>query len=212
MARVRYFKFSYNIKKYSFKYWFSFSTHSRTHIDDHNKGFYELKKKKDLLQTERNDLCRKEMNLQQSLSALKEELAKAEQTLRSMAGKPILNGRDSVKKVLQIFRDKGGQYAKTGSSFWLLFFHQKFCQIAMVTDLMLLFDDFFWFFFQPPCITDWSLKISNVNRAFIQLLKLRQEIDFFIILLKKILWVLWSSKRWTSKNFLAKLLSCHSTG
>merc|ERR1719412_2911258 len=78
----------------------------RSHIDDHNKGFYELKKKKDLLQTERNDLCRKEMNLQQSLSALKEELAKAEQTLRSMAGKPILNGRDSVKKVLQIFRDK----------------------------------------------------------------------------------------------------------
>ena len=81
-----------------------------------------MKKKKDLLQTERNDLCRKEMNLQQSLSALKEELAKAEQTLRSMAGKPILNGRDSVKKVLQIFRDKGGQYAKTGNSFLLLFF------------------------------------------------------------------------------------------
>ena len=26
------------------------STHSRTHIDDHNKGFYELKKKKDLLE------------------------------------------------------------------------------------------------------------------------------------------------------------------
>ena len=66
-----------------------------------------MKKKKDLLQSERNDLCRKEMNLQQSLSALKEELAKAEQTLRSMAGKPILNGRDSVKKVLQIFREKG---------------------------------------------------------------------------------------------------------
>merc|ERR1711936_802942 len=45
----------------------------RTHIDDHNKGFYELKKRKDSLQTERNELCRKEMNLQQSLSALKEE-------------------------------------------------------------------------------------------------------------------------------------------
>ena len=116
-----YFRFSYN-SMYCFKHWLSSSTHSRTHIDDHNKGFYELKKKKDLLQTERNDYCRKEMNLQQSLSAQKEELAKAEQTLRSMAGKPILNGRDSVKKVLQIFRDKGGQYAKTGNSFWLLFF------------------------------------------------------------------------------------------
>ena len=82
------------------------------------------------------------MNLQQSLSAQKEELAKAEQTLRSMAGKPILNGRDSVKKVLQIFRDKGGQYAKTGNSFnfdYYFFFIRNFdfCQMAMVTDLML---------------------------------------------------------------------------
>ena len=48
----------------------------RTSIDDQNKGFYELKKKKDKLQGERNDLCRKEMNLQQSLSSLKEELSK----------------------------------------------------------------------------------------------------------------------------------------
>ena len=32
---------------------------------------------------------------------MKEELSKADQTLRSMAGKPILNGRDSVRKVLQ---------------------------------------------------------------------------------------------------------------
>lgn len=90
-----------------------------------------MKKKKDLLQTERNDLCRKEMNLQQSLSALKEELAKAEQTLRSMAGKPILNGRDSVKKVLQIFRDKGGQYAKTGTKLLLstIFFIRNFVKL-----------------------------------------------------------------------------------
>merc|ERR1712141_577576 len=82
----------------------------RSHIDDHNKGFYELKKKKDSLQTERNDLCRKEMNLQQSLSSLKEELSKADQTLRSMAGKPILNGRDSVRKVLDMFKERGGQF------------------------------------------------------------------------------------------------------
>merc|ERR1711894_155717 len=87
----------------------------RSHIDDHNKGFYELKKKKDLLQTERNDLCRKEMNLQQSLSALKEELSKADQTLRSMAGKPILNGRDSVKKFFRYFAIKGIKEEPTGN-------------------------------------------------------------------------------------------------
>ena len=54
----------------------------RSNIDDQNKGFYELKKKKDTLQAERNELCRKEMNLQQSFTALKEELGKADQALR----------------------------------------------------------------------------------------------------------------------------------
>ena len=98
----------------------------RSDIDDHNKGFYELKKKKDGLQAERNELCRKEMNLQQSLTALKEELGKADQTLRSMAGKPILNGRDSVKRVLEIFREKGGQVWPLIPIFFFPFSWKKF--------------------------------------------------------------------------------------
>ena len=105
----------------------------RTHIDDHNKGFYELKKKKDALQSERNELCRKEMNLQQSLSALKEELSRADQTLRSMAGKPILNGRDSVKKVLQIFRDKGGHHASIANSYYGLVIENFKCEQSIYT-------------------------------------------------------------------------------
>ena len=105
----------------------------RSHIDDHNKGFYELKKKKDALQTERNELCRKEMNLQQSLSALKEELAKADQTLRSMAGKPILNGRDSVKKVLQIFKDKGGHHAQIADAYHGLVIENFKCEQSIYT-------------------------------------------------------------------------------
>merc|ERR1711976_377357 len=105
----------------------------RSNIDNHNKGFYELKKKKDALQTERNDLCRKEMNLQQSLSALKEELAKADQTLRSMAGKPILNGRDSVKKVLQIFKDKGGHHATIANSYYGLVIENFKCEQSIYT-------------------------------------------------------------------------------
>lgn len=47
---------------------------------------------------------RQESILQLNLSGLKEDLAKADQSLRSMAGKPILNGRDSVRKVLDTFR------------------------------------------------------------------------------------------------------------
>ena len=73
------------------------------------------------------------MNLQQSLSALKEEKAKAEQTLRSMAGKPILNGRDSVRKVLQIFRDKGGQHAKTAAQYHGLVIENFKCEQSIYT-------------------------------------------------------------------------------
>ena len=98
-----------------------------------NEGFYELKKRKDKLQSERNDLCRKEMNLQQSLSSLKEELAKADQTLRSMAGKPILNGRDSVRKVLDTFREHGGQYKQIAESFYGLVIENFECEQSIYT-------------------------------------------------------------------------------
>ncbi|CAG9822671.1 unnamed protein product [Phaedon cochleariae] len=81
-------------------------------IDEHNKQCYELKKNKDQFQAQRNEIWRKENNVQQNLSSLKEELAKADQRLRSMAGKPILNGRDSVRKVLETFVARGGREAE----------------------------------------------------------------------------------------------------
>lgn len=59
-----------------------------------------------------SELWRKENNVQQNLSSLKEDLAKADQALRSMAGKPILNGRDSVRKVLDTFTARGGPDAE----------------------------------------------------------------------------------------------------
>ncbi|KAF0312854.1 Structural maintenance of chromosomes protein 3 [Amphibalanus amphitrite] len=90
----------------------------RLSIDDHNKGFYDMKKRKDQLQSERNELWRKENNLQQTLASLKEELSRADQSLRSMAGKPILNGRDSVRKVLDTFRERGGQWAEYATMYY----------------------------------------------------------------------------------------------
>lgn len=78
-------------------------------IDEHNKQYYEFKKLRDQYQTTRNELWRKENNVQQNLSSLKEDLSKADQALRSMAGKPILNGRDSVRKVLDTFISHGGK-------------------------------------------------------------------------------------------------------
>jgi len=105
----------------------------RTSIDDQNKGFYELKKKKDSLQAERNELCRKEMNLQQSLSSMKDELGKADQTLRSMAGKPILNGRDSVRKVLALFAERGGQFKQIAESYYGLVIENFECEQSIYT-------------------------------------------------------------------------------
>ncbi|GLV31613.1 Structural maintenance of chromosomes 3 [Carabus blaptoides fortunei] len=90
----------------------------RVCIDEHNKQYYELKKQKDQYQATRNDLWRKENNVQQNLSSLKEDLAKADQALRSMAGKPILNGRDSVRKVLDTFRERGGAAGEVANAYY----------------------------------------------------------------------------------------------
>lgn len=78
----------------------------RASIDDHNKQYYDLTKSKDQCQATRKEQYRQESVLQLNLSGLKEDLAKADQSLRSMAGKPILNGRDSVRKVLDTFRER----------------------------------------------------------------------------------------------------------
>ncbi|XP_065334483.1 structural maintenance of chromosomes protein 3 [Cloeon dipterum] len=90
----------------------------RQNIDCHNKGFYDDKKRKDSLQAQRNELWRKESSLQQQIASLREDLAKADQSLRSMAGKPILNGRDSVRKVLDHFKEKGGHLAEVAASYY----------------------------------------------------------------------------------------------
>lgn len=75
-------------------------------IDQNNKSFYEMKKQKDGLQNERNVLWRQENAMQQQIGSLRDELSKREQALRSMTGKAILNGIDSIQKVLQYFRDQ----------------------------------------------------------------------------------------------------------
>lgn len=90
----------------------------RTAIDEYNKRYYELKKSKDQYQSQRNELWRKESTLQHTYSTLKEELAKADQLLRSMAGKAILNGRDSVRKVLEIFNERGGSHANLAKQYY----------------------------------------------------------------------------------------------
>lgn len=90
---------------------------NRSSIDNQNKLYYDMKKKKDTLQNERNELWRQENSMQQNANMLNEEKAKKDQLLRSMVGKTILNGRDSVRKVLSSFREKGGQYAQIAKAY-----------------------------------------------------------------------------------------------
>ncbi|XP_071537394.1 structural maintenance of chromosomes protein 3 isoform X2 [Panulirus ornatus] len=105
----------------------------RQSIDEHNKVFYEMKKRKDQLQSERNEHWRKENNLQQNVSSLKEELSRADQSLRSMAGKPILNGRDSVQKVLDTFRERGGHLGEIVTQYYGLLIENFECERSIYT-------------------------------------------------------------------------------
>ncbi|KAJ8025935.1 Structural maintenance of chromosomes protein 3 [Holothuria leucospilota] len=76
-------------------------------VEGSNRSHYELKKKKDELQNERNTLWRQENTIQQELATTRDELHKKEQNLRSMTGKAVLRGIDSIKQILDGFRKQG---------------------------------------------------------------------------------------------------------
>lgn len=75
-------------------------------IDNDQREVFEEKKLKDNLQNERNQLWRVENTLNQEIVSLRDELSKREQNLRSIIGKAILNGIDSINKVLQSLKDR----------------------------------------------------------------------------------------------------------
>uniref|UniRef100_A0A671N2F4 Structural maintenance of chromosomes protein 3 n=1 Tax=Sinocyclocheilus anshuiensis TaxID=1608454 RepID=A0A671N2F4_9TELE len=79
----------------------------KTRVEELDKKYYEVKNRKDELQSERNYLWREENAEQQALAAKREELEKKQQLLRAATGKAILNGIDSINKVLEHFRRKG---------------------------------------------------------------------------------------------------------
>eukprot|EP00079_Xenopus_tropicalis_P012509 XP_002939544.2 PREDICTED: structural maintenance of chromosomes protein 3 [Xenopus tropicalis] len=79
----------------------------KARVEELDKKYYEVKNKKDELQSERNYLWREENAEQQALAAKREDLEKKQQLLRAATGKAILNGIDSINKVLEHFRRKG---------------------------------------------------------------------------------------------------------
>ena len=70
-------------------------------IDDSERENFELMRKKDELQTKRNELWRSETQLTQEISQLKDEQQKCEQNLRSITGRTILQGIESIKSLLK---------------------------------------------------------------------------------------------------------------
>ncbi|XP_050530372.1 structural maintenance of chromosomes protein 3-like isoform X2 [Daktulosphaira vitifoliae] len=90
----------------------------RAAIDSYNTNFYKFKNSKNQLQSFKNELWRQQNALQHNLSSVKEELAKSDQALRNIAGKAILNGRDSIKKVLDVFKQRGGAYLDDASQYY----------------------------------------------------------------------------------------------
>lgn len=65
-----------------------------------------------------SELWRQENSMQQNLNMLNEDKSKKDQSLRSMVGKTILNGRESVRKVLQSFRERGGQFDQIAKGYY----------------------------------------------------------------------------------------------
>ncbi|EPY77700.1 structural maintenance of chromosomes protein 3 [Camelus ferus] len=87
----------------------------KARVEELDRKYYEVKNKKDELQSERNYLWREENAEQQALAAKREDLEKKQQLLRAATGKAILNGIDSINKVLDHFRRKGiNQHVQNG--------------------------------------------------------------------------------------------------
>ncbi|KAF5405707.1 hypothetical protein PHET_00673 [Paragonimus heterotremus] len=67
-----------------------------------------LRREKDEIQMDRQTVYREETRIAHELNNSRDELARTEHNLRSITGKAILNGLDSVRKVVEIFRDRFG--------------------------------------------------------------------------------------------------------
>ena len=76
-------------------------------MDNQDVKLYEMKKQREKLQSEQNNLWREEAALQQAITSSKDEYAKKDQQQRSITGKNVQSGMDSVRKVLDYFRNKG---------------------------------------------------------------------------------------------------------
>uniref|UniRef100_A0A0R3W898 Structural maintenance of chromosomes protein n=1 Tax=Taenia asiatica TaxID=60517 RepID=A0A0R3W898_TAEAS len=80
----------------------------RTELDAVSEDSRRLRREKEETQADRQTVYREETRIAQELNNWRDELARTEHSLRSITGKVILNGLDSVRKVIETFRDRFG--------------------------------------------------------------------------------------------------------
>lgn len=73
-------------------------------IDLATRDQFDIQRRKDELQTKRNDLWRRENALTQDLQLERDEYQKCEQNLRSITGRTLLQGIESIKYLLRQFK------------------------------------------------------------------------------------------------------------
>lgn len=76
-------------------------------IENGEKAQFDQIRRKDELQLRRNELWRQETQASQELGQLKDEYTKCEQSLRSVTGRPILQGIESIQSILRQFETSG---------------------------------------------------------------------------------------------------------
>ncbi|KAL3314761.1 Structural maintenance of chromosomes protein 3 [Cichlidogyrus casuarinus] len=80
----------------------------RSELESVGEELRRLRREKDDTQVDRGTVYREESKIVQTTASLRDELARTEQNLRSITGKGILNGLDSVRKVIEILRQRHG--------------------------------------------------------------------------------------------------------
>ncbi|XP_046424730.1 structural maintenance of chromosomes protein 3-like [Neodiprion fabricii] len=89
-------------------------------IEERSKNYKELILQKNQCQARIKDLYRRFSVLEQRQNELKEDMTKQDQLLRRVVGKSTLNAIDSVRKVLNTFRERGDSEDELQSYYGLL--------------------------------------------------------------------------------------------
>ncbi|XP_066150753.1 structural maintenance of chromosomes protein 3-like [Euwallacea fornicatus] len=137
----------------------------KTNIDDYNKRFNQAKKDIDQYQTKKRDLWHKQAITEMRISSLQQDLNNADQKLRSMVGRNILNGTNSVRKVLDTFSSCSGPEKEIINGYYGLVIDSFECDKAVNTAVELTaFSKLFYHIVKDHTIATSILREMNKQK------------------------------------------------